>query len=110
EMLRNLQRQRLDRDLADDLRGDAALGDADRLADQLDHDPRLDRLVEAHLLEVDVRESALHRVLLVLLEDRRARGVLAVEGDVEDRVQDRKSTRLNSSHLGIPYAVFCLKK
>src|SRR5215472_483452 len=24
--------------------------------------------------------------------------------------QDRKSTRLNSSHLGISYAVFCLKK
>jgi len=23
---------------------------------------------------------------------------------------DRKSTRLNSSHLGISYAVFCLKK
>src|SRR5262245_64933922 len=30
---------------------------------------------------------------------RRARGGL-----------DRKSTRLNSSHLGISYAVFCLKK
>src|SRR5438045_8378284 len=28
-------------------------------------------------------------------------------GDVE---VDRKSTRLNSSHLGISYAVFCLKK
>src|SRR5262245_63177838 len=26
------------------------------------------------------------------------------------RLQDRKSTRLNSSHLGISYAVFCLKK
>src|SRR5205814_4698974 len=26
------------------------------------------------------------------------------------RGQDRKSTRLNSSHLGISYAVFCLKK
>src|SRR5437899_4387220 len=26
------------------------------------------------------------------------------------RQQDRKSTRLNSSHLGISYAVFCLKK
>src|ERR1035438_4383311 len=26
------------------------------------------------------------------------------------RVIDRKSTRLNSSHLGISYAVFCLKK
>src|SRR5258705_2118650 len=24
--------------------------------------------------------------------------------------QDRKSTRLNSSHLGISYAVFCLEK
>src|SRR5258705_3704022 len=26
------------------------------------------------------------------------------------RPRDRKSTRLNSSHLGISYAVFCLKK
>src|SRR5947199_7838869 len=26
------------------------------------------------------------------------------------RLSDRKSTRLNSSHLGISYAVFCLKK
>src|SRR5205814_10374470 len=26
------------------------------------------------------------------------------------KFQDRKSTRLNSSHLGISYAVFCLKK
>src|SRR5262245_63509653 len=26
------------------------------------------------------------------------------------RMEDRKSTRLNSSHLGISYAVFCLKK
>src|SRR5256885_12766526 len=27
-----------------------------------------------------------------------------------ERLQDRKSTRLNSSHLVISYAVFCLKK
>src|SRR5947199_9983985 len=26
------------------------------------------------------------------------------------QIGDRKSTRLNSSHLGISYAVFCLKK
>src|SRR5699024_11546490 len=26
------------------------------------------------------------------------------------RTQDRKSTRLNSSHVSISYAVFCLKK
>src|ERR1039458_5483971 len=29
---------------------------------------------------------------------------------LSDRKTDRKSTRLNSSHLGISYAVFCLKK
>src|SRR5438874_9242309 len=30
---------------------------------------------------------------------------------VEDRlIRDRKSTRLNSSHVEISYAVFCLKK
>src|SRR5690625_6923447 len=34
-------------------------------------------------------------------------------GDNIDRIterQDRKSTRLNSSHVAISYAVFCLKK
>src|SRR5437899_8405757 len=30
--------------------------------------------------------------------------------DLQDLRPDRKSTRLNSSHLGISYAVFCLKK
>src|SRR5690554_7678086 len=29
---------------------------------------------------------------------------------VEGRERDRKSTRLNSSHVRISYAVFCLKK
>src|SRR5205814_3949232 len=31
-------------------------------------------------------------------------------GTREPTPTDRKSTRLNSSHLGISYAVFCLKK
>src|SRR5256885_9634777 len=31
-------------------------------------------------------------------------------GDEERHERDRKSTRLNSSHLVISYAVFCLKK
>src|SRR3712207_7639818 len=31
-------------------------------------------------------------------------------GLAEQQVQDRKSTRLNSSHANISYAVFCLKK
>src|SRR4051812_49878001 len=31
-------------------------------------------------------------------------------GDAIDAEVDRKSTRLNSSHMSISYAVFCLKK
>src|SRR5690242_21798158 len=30
--------------------------------------------------------------------------------DGRQRMRDRKSTRLNSSHMSISYAVFCLKK
>src|SRR5207253_11072831 len=30
--------------------------------------------------------------------------------DMPERLRDRKSTRLNSSHVAISYAVFCLKK
>src|SRR5205814_9848890 len=36
---------------------------------------------------------------------------LPIVGDPGSQAaEDRKSTRLNSSHLGISYAVFCLKK
>src|SRR5437899_8983600 len=35
---------------------------------------------------------------------------LKFAGESEEKRRDRKSTRLNSSHLGISYAVFCLKK
>src|SRR5205085_9705768 len=34
----------------------------------------------------------------------------ALAADVTERQRDRKSTRLNSSHSQISYAVFCLKK
>src|SRR5256885_10481605 len=37
-------------------------------------------------------------------------GRLERGGHVENLLPDRKSTRLNSSHLVISYAVFCLKK
>src|SRR2546426_7817982 len=36
--------------------------------------------------------------------------VLGAEAADRERKLDRKSTRLNSSHLVISYAVFCLKK
>src|SRR5437762_3055121 len=35
---------------------------------------------------------------------------LARDQKWQDRAEDRKSTRLNSSHRCISYAVFCLKK
>src|SRR5689334_25247024 len=35
--------------------------------------------------------------------------VLQLDGE-HPRLEDRKSTRLNSSHSSISYAVFCLKK
>src|SRR2546426_8815505 len=38
-------------------------------------------------------------------------GAFRRAGEIKsERVGDRKSTRLNSSHLVISYAVFCLKK
>src|SRR2546426_5926920 len=39
-----------------------------------------------------------------------AEPVLVYDRIAENRRRDRKSTRLNSSHLVISYAVFCLKK
>src|SRR3712207_7179791 len=41
--------------------------------------------------------------------ERRLDDVLAVDA-VDEDAPDRKSTRLNSSHANISYAVFCLKK
>src|SRR5690606_24591605 len=38
------------------------------------------------------------------------RDAVAMQRELHDGPQDRKSTRLNSSHVKISYAVFCLKK
>jgi hypothetical protein len=68
-MLRNLERQRLDRDLGRDVREDPALADADRLADERHLDRCLDRLVEPDFLQVDVDDRSAHLVALALFED-----------------------------------------
>src|SRR3712207_9148715 len=48
---------------------------------------------------------------LLLNEARRiGLGVLPPDANVSEGDLDRKSTRLNSSHANISYAVFCLKK
>src|SRR3712207_7853517 len=54
-----------------------------------------------------------HPATALLQRGRRRRGQLRRHrgGDrARDRPRDRKSTRLNSSHANISYAVFCLKK
>src|SRR5205814_8241464 len=48
---------------------------------------------------------------VVLADDReRLLGLAEVNFDLNAIRGDRKSTRLNSSHLGISYAVFCVPK
>src|SRR5256885_10054208 len=50
--------------------------------------------------------SAAHRVSMLRFLASRA----TATARILSRLRDRKSTRLNSSHLVISYAVFCLKK
>src|SRR2546426_6308510 len=53
------------------------------------------------------RRGSNARLVLLAARDR-GHGVR--RGGLQERDRDRKSTRLNSSHLVISYAVFCLKK
>src|ERR1035441_4104245 len=83
--------------------------------DSRNQNPPTDSAEEAilyiNVLKLPARGDALLHLLHHLFGD--VLGVfLAVhhEGVGPDWVTDRKSTRLNSSHLGISYAVFCLKK
>src|SRR3712207_8915151 len=67
--------------------------------------PKAARLVRVRLGQVLV----LVEVTLVLDQlDQAAEPVGG--GTLDEPAQDRKSTRLNSSHATISYAVFCLKK
>src|SRR5262245_1178060 len=69
---------------------------------------------------VDVFIAASQLIATILVDDGIAADRIEVVHDGVDvraidnqpmvDAQDRKSTRLNSSHLGISYAVFCLKK
>jgi len=58
-------------------------------------------------MELTLNQQAISLAALMFL-----RGNASFESSLHDEeiAADRKSTRLNSSHLGISYAVFCLKK
>src|SRR5204862_7349696 len=49
-------------------------------------------------------------VPVVVVADRAVEEMVAEDAVERRELQDRKSTRLNSSHVEISYAVFCLKK
>src|SRR5207249_10658807 len=61
--------------------------------------------VAAEVRERDARRLADGRVV-----GRQEAGEVDVEVRLQRGPLDRKSTRLNSSHVSISYAVFCLKK
>src|SRR3989442_10217269 len=58
-------------------------------------------------------EKIRHLERVPLFEDcslRQLRAVADISSVVEVPARDRKSTRLNSSHVRIPHALFCLRK
>src|SRR5207302_8820328 len=70
-------------------------------------DRRDDRQHDDHRDEdAEPLQGALHRAPLAVA----TRSGLPTAARASGRPRDRKSTRLNSSHVKISYAVFCLKK
>src|SRR5690625_5951528 len=83
------------------------------LAELSDHSTRYWRLVEAidrALDSFDDADPASAATARHQLKDVLDAPAHATAHQVSAVGQDRKSTRLNSSHVAISYAVFCLKK
>src|SRR5699024_11417558 len=62
---------------------------------------------------LEVAEDYLYSKMLVRYNycaSEVSEGISSIDDDSVSKVLDRKSTRLNSSHVSISYAVFCLKK
>src|SRR5207253_9288393 len=78
------------------------------LAEQLGHDPPG---LQAAGQRVAVLAVVGEQVVARLQGGHQADdGGLLAEVEMAVAAEDRKSTRLNSSHVAISYAVFCLKK
>src|SRR2546430_16898526 len=60
--------------------------------------------------QAPARVAVLPDLIFHRVEDMRARIAAAIADTFVVKHEDRKSTRLNSSHSQISYAVFCLKK
>src|SRR2546422_4625812 len=71
-----------------------------------------DELVNREIVAQEAQRAGMAKTPEVLTQLDLARQEILVSAYIRDwvRKQDRKSTRLNSSHGYISYAVFCLKK
>src|SRR3712207_8375544 len=72
--------------------------------------PISDRAVGHHVRERAAVDLMVRAEVVGLEREDPVVGAEAEEGERGQRHVDRKSTRLNSSHANISYAVFCLKK
>src|SRR5690625_5790147 len=84
----------------------------------------LDKLAEDIALEYVQKQNKNAKVVTAAVDDIMLRDPVDIQQDLfldarinyvgrtsmEVGIRDRKSTRLNSSHVAISYAVFCLKK
>src|SRR5690606_39848183 len=66
--------------------------------------------IEMENCVLDADEEMLVRIGEAEIDREFPRASLQPVEPYGERIQDRKSTRLNSSHVKISYAVFCLKK
>src|SRR5205814_8370182 len=82
------------------------------LRDESDHENPTRLVIEPRSNRVDLVEVMNHLFATTDLERNYRVNLNIIALDGRPRVmglkEDRKSTRLNSSHLGISYAVFCL--
>src|SRR5690625_6711553 len=81
--------------------------DIDETVEQIDH---LNK-AGSELVRITVNNDEAAKAVPYIKEKLINRGVtVPIIGDFHYNGQDRKSTRLNSSHVANSYAVFCLKK
>src|ERR1017187_7300798 len=67
-----------------------------------------DRVLNSDLVRLELRPDSSYRDVPAAVDDEPRVRPEAVRHGVRAKALDRKSTRLNSSHRCISYAVFCL--
>src|SRR5690242_20936261 len=73
--------------------------------------PTWDKAAVERMLDIAARDMAIMGATIERIAGRQGfAGCVRAKFPHPKQGEDRKSTRLNSSHMSISYAVFCLKK